>query len=320
MQLYKNFIGIDIGKLSFTVALHSNKKTQEYKNNAQGIDSFLNDYKNYLPESLCVLEPTGGYELELLFTLTNKDFLVHRAHTKYVKNFIRSFSNAVKTDRLDAKALAHYGFERHSTLSVFSKPCEQSLELFSLVQRRLDLKDMLVAEKNRRKAPHMSQLDRSYDEVIHMLQVQQEYVVKKINEIIGNNKQLSAKKEVLKSIPGIGEIIANDLLALLPELGELNRRQIAALVGVAPQAKESGNYKGYRRTGYGRKAVKSLLFMAAMSAARSKTQLKVYYESLLSKGKKKMVALVALMRKIIVIANARLKELNQGTALAKVEP
>lgn len=107
---------------------------------------------------------------------------------------------------------------------------------------------------------------------------------------------------------GIGKIIANELLILLPELGALNRREIASLVGVAPIARDSGQLKGYRRTGHGRDRIKSSLFLAAMAARQSKTSLKTFYESLIARGKKKMVALTALMRKIIVIANARLKE------------
>jgi len=123
-----------------------------------------------------------------------------------------------------------------------------------------------------------------------------------------SKKKLKAKHAVLKSIPGIGNIIATELLVRLPELGQLDRRQIASLVGVAPRANDSGQKKGYRSTGHGREGVKPRLFLAAMAARRSNSPLKAYYIQLIERGKQKMVALVALMRKLIVIANARLKE------------
>ena len=115
--------------------------------------------------------------------------------------------------------------------------------------------------------------------------------------------------KVLKTIPGIGEITAQELLALMPELGSLTRRQAASLAGVAPRANESGKFKGYRSTGRGRESVKPSLFLSAMAARNSKSELKTFYENLMKRGKKKMVAVTALMRKIIVIANARLKEI-----------
>lgn len=314
MKSYHDFIGIDIGKLNFAVVLNSTGKYREYDNTPQGIAKFLREYKTYLTNSLFILEPTGGYELELMFTLMDQGHAVHRAHTVQVKNFIRSFKNSIKTDKLDAKALAYYGYERHKRLELFSPPTKLALLFYGLVQRRHDLKEMLVAEKNRRQAPHNRVLDNSYDVVISTLEKEIAQVVDKINDIIRNNESLTQKKEILKTVPGIGDIVASDLLALLPELGQVNRRQIASLVGLAPRANESGKYKGYRRTGYGRSKVKSLLFLAAMAAARSKTRLKEYYDNLLARGKKKMVALVALMRKIIVIANARLKQFNQQQA------
>ena len=133
-----------------------------------------------------------------------------------------------------------------------------------------------------------------------------------INSLIANEPVFAKKKEILQTIPGIGEIIANDLVSVFPELGALNRKQIASLAGVAPRANESGKFVGYRSTGNGRSLIKPMLFIAAMAARNSKSELKVFYEKLISNGKKMMVALVALMRKIIVIANAKLRDLAQG--------
>jgi transposase len=141
MTLYTNFIGLDIGKFNFVVAVYSSKTTKEYENNPSGIISFLKDYKSILSNSLCVLETTGGYETRLLFTLCEKNFAVHRANTRNVKSFIRSYGGQAKTDALDAKALALYGYERKEKLAKFVPSSKKALDLYELVQRRQDLRD-----------------------------------------------------------------------------------------------------------------------------------------------------------------------------------
>jgi transposase len=310
MQAYNNFVGIDIGKLTFVVALYGNKKIREYENNPEGIEHFIRDYRSILSKGLSVLETTGGYEMRLLLTLCDKGFAVHRAHTRKVKNFIRSFGNGAKTDQLDSKALALYGYERNQRLKRFEPQSKQSLELFELVHRCNDLKMMLVAEKNRFKAPRADYIKESCQLMIETLTQQIESLTGRINEIIENDLLLKKKKEVLKTIPGVGEVTANHLLILIPELGILNRKQIASLVGLAPIANDSGQYKGYRATGYGRAGIKPILFMAAMAARNSNSCLKSFYIRLVEAGKKRIVALTALMRKIIVIANARIRDFN----------
>jgi len=308
---YQNFLGIDIGKFNFVVAVHNKKTTIEYENTADGIAKFIVDYKDILSNSLIVMEPTGGYEIELLYTLCDRSYAVHRADTRKVKKFIESYGNAAKTDALDAKALAHYGQERGKALALFLPQSKKSLELFQLVQRRNDLNKMLVAEKNRLKAPSSKAIQGSCKTMIKTLTKQIVMVTEQLKEAIDSDPNLKAKQKTLKSIPGIGDIIANELLILLPELGgQMTRRKIASLAGLAPKAKDSGRFKGYRRTGHGRVRVKPLLFLAAMAARNSKSYLKEFYEKLIARGKKKMVALTALMRKIIVIANARLRDLT----------
>jgi transposase len=314
MEVYNNFIGIDIGKLTFVVGVHGKKAIKEYENNLEGIEDFLKDYRLILPKAFIVLETTGGYEMRLLLTLCENGFLVHRANTRKVKNFILSLGNGAKTDALDGKALALYGYERHKRLECFKPQSKDSLELYELVQRCNDLKGMLVAEKCRLKAPRVDYIKESCELMIESLAKQIEMLTARINQIIENDSVLKQKKAVLKTIPGIGEITANHLLVLLPELGTLNRKQIASLVGLAPIAKDSGLYKGYRATGYGRTGVKPILFMSAMAARNSNSWLKSFYNRLVEAGKKKIVALTALMRKIIVIANARIRDFNLSHA------
>lgn len=318
MKSYKNFIGIDIGKFNFVVAVHDLKQTHEYENNLIGIKAFIKDFKKQLPTALCIVETTGGYEMGLVLTLCKKNYSVHRANTRKVKNFIRSFGNTAKTDALDAKALAFYGTERHALLEPFVPQTKVAYELYELSQRRGDLKQMLSAEKNRLQSPsiNFAITKTSIEAMIKILTNQMDAITARINELIEQDPILKEKKAVLKTIPGIGDITANDLLILLPELGELNRREIASLTGVAPVANDSGQTKGYRRTGQGRNIIKPILFIAAMAARNSKSSLGTYYQELITRGKKKMVAMVALMRKIIVIANAKLKDLNKNLNLA----
>lgn len=318
MIIYNNFIGIDIGKFNFVVALHGDKNTKEYKNNAQGVKEFIEDYHLLLEESLCVMETTGGYEMEALLILRGRGFPVHRANTRKVKNFIRSLGNGAKSDNLDAKALALYGFERADRLEIFNPKSVLAKSLYELSVRRNDLKQMLVAEKNRIQSPGANLIKKSCKKLIDFITAQIGEITEKINALISDNQELKQKKEILKSIPGIGDIVANDLLILLPEIGSLNRRQIASLAGLAPRSNDSGTLKGYRRTAPGRNIVKPILFIAAMAARNSKSNLRLYYESLIGRGKKKMVALVALMRKIIVIANARLRDLTLSNMAIKV--
>lgn len=142
---------------------------------------------------------------------------------------------------------------------------------------------------------------------------QVEVVDQQIQDLIAADPILKAKQKIIQTVPGIGKIISSELLILLPELGSLDRRKIASLCGVAPRSNDSGTHQGYRRTNKGRKDLKPILFIAAMAARNSNSSLKVFYEKLIIKGKKKMVALVALMRKIIVIANAKLKEFSMQT-------
>jgi len=308
MKEYQNFIGIDIGKFNFVVALFNKKTIAEYENNLDGITKFIADYRDILSNTLVVMETTGGYELELLYALCAQGIAVHRADTRKVKYFIRSFGSEAKTDALDAKALASYAKERRDSLDLFEPQSKQSIKLFQFVQRRNDLKQMMVAEKNRFRNSSDKIVQRSVKKVIKMLESQIELITSQIKEIIESDPILKKKLDILKTVPGIGDITAFELLVLLPELGTLTRKKIASLAGVAPRAKDSGTYRGYRRTGHGRGGIKPVLFLAAMAARNSNTDLKVFYNRLIANGKKKMVALVALMRKIIVIANARLKE------------
>jgi len=311
MSNYNTFIGIDIGKAEVVVGFHGSKTTQTFPNSTVGFKAFFKEHRKDLQEAFVVLETTGGYERLFLNSLLDKQISVHRANTRHVKHFIRSWGQNGKSDALDAQALALYGFERHKTLLLFQKQDPMTLKLSSLAQRRQDLNKMIVQEKNRLKSPQTNSLiSESCKEVISALEKQLSSITQEIETIISSVPYYQAKKETLETIPGIGSVISSLLIAQLPELGQLNRRQIASLCGLAPYPYESGQKVGYRKTKGGRQQVRASLFMAAMAARCSHSPLKAYYEKLIMKGKKKMVALTALMRKIIVIANAKLKSLE----------
>lgn len=322
--MYTTFTGIDIGKFEFVVGFAHTKTTHTYANTPTGIAEFLEAHHSLLRESFIVLETTGGYEKALLQKLTQKEYAVHRANTRRVKSFIRSFGGKAKTDRLDAQALAKYGKERHAELALYAIPEKAQEELKALVERRLDLSKLLAAEKNRIQSPGQSEaIQRSCQKAITFLQEEVALISKTIQEFIRQQDHWAAKQEVLESIHGIGPVISASLLALVPELGTLNRGQVASLLGLAPYAYESGTYKGYRKTRGGRTNVRNLLFMAAMTARNDGGPFQEFYEGLIRRGKKKMVALVALMRKLVITANAILKKFNQlveGEARSPIAP
>jgi transposase len=305
---YQSFFGIDIGKSEFVSYRRGEQKTKTYQNNKKGFTKFLKEHKDTAHQSLIVLETTGGYESAILDFLADKDICAHRADNRKVKNFIRSFGQQAKTDALDAKALAQYGYERHEHLQLHAKRNANNEKLRLLSERMLDLKQMLVQEKNRYQAPLNSCLRSGIKTVIQCLEKQILKTEQEIENIVATDDIIKRKKEVLLSVPGIGNTTALSLLSFLPELGTINRKQVASLCGVAPFAKESGAKKYYRRTTVGRSNMRPILFMAAMAASRTKeNKISEFYHRLVTEGKKPMVALVATMRKIVVIANARIK-------------
>jgi transposase len=309
--VYHNFIGIDISKDEFHVAVFGNNTVTQFANSEKGFKDFAKANKEFLVNGLVVLEATGGYEAALLNYCQTKKIAAHRANTKVVKSFIRSLSKLGKSDAIDAQGLARYAKERHEDLQLYVKIADTEKELTELANRRSDLKRTLTQEKNRLQAPDNKFCKSSNELIIEALKKEIERLTKRQQELISENESLTAKIELLaKEVAGIGETTAIQLVSVFPELGKLNRRQVASLAGLAPHPNESGKKIGYRATRGGRDNIKPILYMAAMAAARSKNKLGEFYKKLIAKGKKRMVALVALMRKILIIANAKIKELE----------
>lgn len=307
-QLSKHFIGIDVGKMSFDVAIWGQDKTYCYVNNKSGVLKFFKTHLTVLKESLVVLEATGGYEKSLLLFLTSHDISVHHANPRKVKFFIRSFGTQAKTDTLDAKALSQYAYERHETLSRYHAKDIVLETLAKLIKRRQELVIIRTQEKNRASGPDRTLLIKSSKLILKALDRAIKVIDEEFKEL-QRHPTLKSKHETLKQVYGIGDKVALTLLATMPELGTITNKQAASLAGVAPHPKQSGQANGYRRTCGGRQNVKPILFLAAMTAARSKSELGNFYNRLIQNGKKPIVAIVAVMRKIIVIANAKLRDL-----------
>ncbi|AEB26976.1 hypothetical protein FNFX1_1555 [Francisella cf. novicida Fx1] len=309
--MYHNFIGIDISKNDFVIAVHRNKKAFKYLNNPKGFNELLKEHPILKNNSFVVLETTGGYEKALLDYLLSHKIAVHRANTRVVKYFIRSTGQLGKSDNIDAIGLARYGHERHKCLTLYKPNKDNLQELVKYTLRKQDLKKQLVAEKNRSQAPDQECTKESHIRVIEFLEQENAIVESLIDDLVKDCEYLTKARDLLvKEVAGLGKATATSLLALMPELGNLNRKQVAFLAGVAPYPYESGKKIGYRKTYGGRADLKPVLFMPAMTASRSNGKLGTFYNKLVENGKKKMVALIAVMRKIIVIANAKIRDLR----------
>lgn len=295
------FIGCDVGKAEIIVFDSASGKTTSLPNRADALAAFAASLD---PAALVVCEATGGYEAALLDAMVAAGRAAHRADARKVKAFIRSLGILGKSDAIDAKALAQYGRERHDRLTRWQPREQHRDQLQLLVSMRRDLVRQRVAHRNRRQAPGAAPVAARLQRIIATLDAE----IAGIRALIDACDTLAQTVHTLTDIAGIGQTTAAQLTALMPELGSLNRKQAAALAGLAPHPKQSGTNNAYRRTRGGRPEVKHTLFMAALAAARHNPTLNTFYKRLISNGKKPIVALVAVMRKLITIANARLRD------------
>ena len=298
--LYSHFIGIDVSKSIFDVFLSNNNSFLSFSNDISGINSFLN---SITPSSDCLVlvDLTGGYYNLLVNKLISKGFNVHRAQGRKVRLFISSYGQNAKSDKIDAKMLAIYGQKMQDSLLLHQPSNNQLQELLS---RRQDINDMLHKENNRKEHFHDNSAKRSIDSIIKFLQKQLLSIEHEINQRINNDNELKDKAKVISSVKSVGKKTTITLLAALPELGHINRRQIAALTGLAHFANDSCKR---RATSHGRPLVKRSLFMRALVAIRHNLALKAFYLNLLNRGKLKMIAIVAVMRKLFIFINNRSK-------------
>lgn len=305
-----HFIGIDVSKDSLDLCLLSQKGVLSFPNSKKGWKALFKRFSSFFPSSLVVLEATGGYEKGILEFLVSHSVPVHRADARKVKFFVRSLGKIAKTDALDAYYLALYSKARYDTLPLYALPSKPLSDLRDLVSRRKDIVDHLAQEKTKLSKPSLNPtIAKSIARIIAILQKEKENIEALIKSLLNASPELKQKYLILLSVPGIGHVMAVSLLAFLPELGQCSRKSIASLAGLAPHPKDSGNHSGYRSTAYGgRRFLAHLLHMAALTASKSLSTLGTFYRDMILRGKKHLVALTALKRKIVVIANARLRD------------
>jgi transposase len=303
--LYTHFIGIDIGKLEFVMHIHGTKNTYNYNNDPKGLEMLCFEHSATLPDALVVLETTGGHEKFAIAYLQERNIAVHRAHSRQVKNFIRSYGIVGKSDKIDAMALSLYAAERYEKLMIYEPNKYEHLR--ELEGRRRDLVAMRTQEKARSKSPSEIVHHQSFAALRQVLDEEIKAIEKQLAALVASDPELQLKVEILQSVPGVGRVTAHSILADMPEIGALNQKQAASLAGVAPHPNQSGLRDGYRKTRGGRRQMRPRLYMAALSASQGNSPLGDFYRRLIANGKSGNCAMVAVMRKIIVIGNARIK-------------
>jgi len=298
------FVGIDVSKDTLDVFIRPAMKSWKVEN--RDFHPLVEKLKRLEPQ-LIVLEATGGYEQGILTALRKAGLPVSREHPLKVYHHAKGRGRLAKTDRLDAETLAHYAecFASEIVLRELPSPEHQALQ--QLVSRRQQLVVWRTAEGNRKQHPALNgQIQASCNRMLEALTEQIVLVEEAIATLIESNTEWQRRKEILQSVSGVGEAVSTMLLTNLPELGRVNRKVIAALAGVAPYRYESGTFKGQQHIRGGRKDVRSALYMAALVASKHNPEIKALYERLLAQGKRKKVALVACMHKLLRILNAML--------------
>jgi len=297
------FVGIDVSKAWLDIAVHKRNETFRAGNNDVGISNLVEHMKKLEP-TLIILEPTGGFEILAVAELSHAGLPVVVVNAKRVRDFARATGRLAKTDKLDAKVLAHFAAALRPPLRTLQT--EEEEHLTALLTRRRQIVDMLTVEKNRLVTVR-AQMRLDIEAHIQWLSTSKSVLDKEIGDLLKTSPVWKEKDGILQSVPGVGPITSATMLGMLPELGKLNRQQIAALVGVAPVNKDSGRKQGKRRVYGGRADVRSVLYMAALAAKKYNPVIKIFYERLIKQGKEKKVALTACMRKLLVILNVMMR-------------
>ena len=272
-------------------------------NDEAGIQTLVKRLSELKP-ALIVLEATGGLERSVSGTLGSAQLPVVVVNPRQVRDFAKALGQLAKTDRIDAEVLARFAEAIRPPLRPL--PDKVSLELRALIARRRQLIEMMVAEKNRLSAASKA-VRKRIEAHIRWLETELDRADKDLDQSIRQSPIWQEHQDLLRSVPGIGPVVSRTLLAELPELGRLNRKQIAALVGIAPLNCDSGTFRGRRGIWGGRATVRAVLYMAALVASRRNSVIRNFYKRLREKGKAPKVALVACMHKLLTILNAMIK-------------
>ena len=303
MEGEARFVGIDVSKAQVDVAVRPTGKRWTLPYDQTGIEGLIPQIV-YLEPALVLLEATGGLELPLVAALVAAALPVVVVNPRQVRDFAKATGTLAKTDTLDAGVLAHFADAVRPEVRPLKDAETQVLN--SLTARRRQVMTMLVSEKNRL-GTALGAVSPRIEAHIASLEQELSDLDKGLRQTLRRSPVWREKDDLLRTVPGVGEQLSLTLLANLPELGTLNRRQIATLVGVAPYNRDSGTLRGKRAVWGGRSRVRAVLYMGALVASRHNPAIRDFYQRLLAAGKPKKVALVASMRKLLVILNAMLK-------------
>lgn len=299
------FVGIDIAKEHVDVHIRPSSETFVVTRDGEGLASLIERLAQIRP-ALVVLEATGGFEVTVAAALASAGLPLAVVNPRQIRDFARSTGKLAKTDALDAAAIAHFAEAIHPEPRPLAEAKAQ--ELGELVARRRQVIEMMVAERNRARLLQSARVRKRIERHLTALQKELTEIETDLDQSIRNTPLWRENEDLLKSVPGIGNATARSLLADLPELGSLSRKQIAALAGVAPLNRDSGTWRGKRMISGGRAAVRASLYMAALVASRHNPVIAVFYRRLRSLGKPPKLALTACMRKLLVILNAMLRD------------
>lgn len=299
------WVGVDVSKATLDVYVSCPEQAFSVAHEPDGIRRLIESLRAVQPR-LIALEATGGLERALVAELLVASLPVAVVNPRQVRRFAQALGTLAKTDRLDARVLARFAHAVEPTPRAL--PAAEALALTDLLARRRQLVEMLTMEKNRLHAAHHSAVRLDIQTHIDWLQQRLKTTEQGLREAVETSPAWQAQAELLGEVKGLGDVTVLTLIAGLPELGHLNRKQIAALVGVAPLNRDSGTLHGRRCVWGGRASVRHVLYMATLSAVRSNPVLKVFYTRLREAGKVAKVALVACMRKLLTILNAMLRD------------
>lgn len=297
-------VGVDISQAQLDVFIRPVGHFESFTNDDKGVKAAVKLIKQYSPERL-VLEATGRLEVALFCAAHRAKLPVCVCNPSQIRNFAKASGRIAKTDRIDAQDMAEFGEKMQPALSQL-KP-EKLMKLSDLLTTRNQCTDMSTMQKNRlqRMPKHVHKPIKA---VLKSLQKEISWIDAQLDKLVAQLPEWKAKVELLTSSKGVGKVLAYTLLSELPELGKLNRQEVAALVGVAPMNRDSGKYQGKRFIRGGRAKVRTVLFVSMMSAIQHHPKLKAMYEKMVTAGKPKKVALVACMRKQLTILNAMVRD------------
>ncbi len=295
------YVGIDISRSTLDIAVYGDDKLRQFKNNPDDIKKICS-LMNKIQPALIVFESTGGYEMPLYIALNQAGLPAAPVNPRQVRDFARATGKLAKTDALDARIIARFA----SAIRPMPHKIPESQEIKEIVARRNQLVQMIVAEKNRLHNTH-GKIGERIQAHIQWLEEELDSINKELSQAIEANPEWRRKNNLLQSAPGVGPVLATTLLADLPELGELSRKQITALAGVAPLNRDSGTLRGRRTIWGGRATVRAALYMATLVATRFNPVIRQFYQRLLDAGKRKKVAIVACMRKLLIILNSMVR-------------